>query len=123
MKLFSKLFLLLALPATVYFAVSAFVAGFGENNPSVSVIRLSQTQQGDIVVPYCAVRQDVQGEFVYLLKDGRASKTYIETQAECDIGFRVQQGIEENMLIILNPDDIVNDGESVIAAAGKAEML
>ncbi|MBQ6797359.1 MAG: hypothetical protein IJP10_05010 [Clostridia bacterium] len=122
MKLFSKVLLLLALPTAVYFAVSFLAGSFDEEIPSVSVIRLSGSQQGDIVVPFCAVRQDDEGEFVYLLEEGKAKKNYITTEAECDAGFRVSHGIEENMLVILQPDSIKSDGQCVVATAGKAEM-
>ena len=60
-----------------------------------------------ITVPYEAVMQDENNkEFVYVLQNSRAIKTYITTGLELSKGFEVLEGLDETSLIIENPNGI-----------------
>ena len=52
------------------------------------------------IVPYEAVDQDDNGEFVYILKDGKAYKRYIETGEELSDGVELKTVLAENERII-----------------------
>lgn len=119
MKLFGKLLLFAAIPAAVYLSVNSIARSWGPNIPEVEVIKLTLTQKNETIVPYSAVRQDDNGEYIYTLESGKAVKKYILTDAESDKGFLVKDGIEEGEILIIEPDNIKENGESVIPRAGK----
>ena len=52
------------------------------------------------VVPYEAVNQDNTGEFVYVLKDGRAYKRYVTTGRELSEGVELKTALADNEEII-----------------------
>lgn len=56
------------------------------------------------VVPYEAVNQDGGGEYVYILRDGRAYKRYVETGRELSEGLELKTAIAENEEIITAPE-------------------
>lgn len=119
MKLFGKILLLAAIPTAVYFSVNSIARSWGPNIPEVEVIKLTLTQKNETIVPYSAVRQDDNGEYIYTLESGKAVKKYISTDAESDKGFLIKEGIEEGEILIIEPDNIKENGESVIPRASK----
>lgn len=58
------------------------------------------------VLPYNAIGQDEEGEYVYLLEDGAAVKHKIFTGAEFSDGTEVIKGATINDKVFLDPDDI-----------------
>lgn len=64
------------------------------------------------VVPYEAVNQDGGGEFVYILREGRAYKRYVETGRELSEGLELRTAIGENEEII-TVDELSGNGVSV----------
>ena len=64
------------------------------------------------LVPYEAVNQDDSGEFVYILRDGRAEKLYIETGAELSGGIELKTPIYDSEKII-TVDELVENGGAV----------
>lgn len=58
------------------------------------------------VLPYNAIGQDEEGEYVYLLEDGAAVKHKIFTGAEFSDGTEVKKGATINDKVFLDPEDI-----------------
>ena len=58
------------------------------------------------VLPYNAIGQDEEGEYVYLLEDGAAVKHQIFTGAEFSDGTEVIKGATINDKVFLDPEDI-----------------
>ena len=58
------------------------------------------------VLPYNAIGQDEEGEYVYLLEDGAAVKDKIFTGAEFSDGTEVIKGATINDKVFLDPEDI-----------------
>ena len=58
------------------------------------------------VLPYNAIGQDEEGEYVYLLEDGAAVKHKIFTGAEFSDGTEVIKGATLNDKVFLDPEDI-----------------
>ncbi|MCM1023686.1 MAG: efflux RND transporter periplasmic adaptor subunit [Prevotella sp.] len=71
------------------------------------------TSEPDTVslVPYEAVDQDDNGEFVYVLRDGKAEKLYIETGAELSGGIELKTPVYGEKIITL--DELVENGAAV----------
>lgn len=64
------------------------------------------------LVPYEAVNQDEGGEYVYILKEGKAEKLYIETGAELSGGIELKTPIYDSEKII-TVDELVENGGAV----------
>lgn len=64
------------------------------------------------LVPYEAVNQDDNGEYVYVLKSGKAEKLYIETGAELSGGIELKTTIYDSEKII-TVDELVENGGAV----------
>ena len=65
-----------------------------------------------IVLPYECIRQDEAGEYVFVLREGKAEKRYITVEREFSRGAQVTGAIEEGDPVILCPDDLT-DGMAV----------
>jgi len=67
-----------------------------------------------LVIKSEAVKKDDENkQYLYVLKNGVATKTYVETGLSDDYYFSVLSGIKENDLVILNPPMELTDGMSV----------
>lgn len=64
------------------------------------------------VVPYEAVNQDNGGEYVYVLRDGRAYKRYVTTGRELSEGLELKTTLAENEEII-TVDELSENGVTV----------
>lgn len=64
------------------------------------------------LVPYEAVNQDDNGEYVYILREGKAEKLYIETGAELSGGIELKTTVYDNEKII-TVDELVENGGAV----------
>lgn len=64
------------------------------------------------VIPYEAVNQDGNGEFVYILREGRAYKRYVETGEELSSGVELKTRLSEEERII-TVDELSENGVSV----------
>ena len=60
------------------------------------------------VVPYAAVGQDDNGEYVCVYEDGKAVRRDIKTGAEFSDGTEVVSGIDGNEILLKEPDKITN---------------
>ncbi len=75
------------------------------------------TSEPDVMslIPYEAVNQDDGGEFVYILKDGKAEKLYIETGAELSGGVELKTPVADTERIITVDRPAENGGAVKIA--------
>lgn len=64
------------------------------------------------IVPYEAVNQDENGEYVYILRDGKTEKRYVETGAELSDGIELKTLIMDNECII-TVDKVIENNSSV----------
>jgi len=127
-----------AFPDTVYMGMVEWISGtasavqFGNVKKTAVEIRIKLDEPGEelkqgytasvrlitsepdimTVVPYEAVEQDDGGEFVYILKNGRAEKLYIETGAELPEGVELKTELPEGGRII-SLDSEVQEGMAV----------
>ena len=60
------------------------------------------------VVPYAAVGQDDNGEYVCVYEDGKAVRRDIKTGAEFSDGTEVVSGIDGNEILLKEPDKITD---------------
>lgn len=82
------------------------IAGF-DADAVVEVIRLTDV----LIIRRESVRKDQDGkEFVFVIQDNKANKTYIETGASDNTNVVVISGIDDNHMIIVNPSLEVQDG-------------
>jgi HlyD family secretion protein len=82
------------------------IAGF-DADAVVEVIRLTDV----LIIRRESVRKDQDGkEFVFVIQDNKANKTYIETGAFDNTNVAVLSGIDDNHMIIVNPSLEVQDG-------------
>lgn len=71
------------------------------------------------VVPYGAVMQDDNGEYVFVIVGDRAEKRYVKTGKELEGGFEILSGIKLNEKVVTNPAQIKKNGSFVTVSAGK----
>ncbi|MBV1757875.1 MAG: HlyD family efflux transporter periplasmic adaptor subunit [Dethiosulfatibacter sp.] len=82
------------------------VSGF-DADAVVEVVRLTD----ELIIKRESVKKDLDGkEFVFVIKDNKAIKTYITTGASDNTNIAVLSGINENDIIIVNPSLDVQDG-------------
>ena len=75
-----------------------------------------------LTVPYEAVRQDENNnEYVYTYENGRLRKRVIVTGTEMINEVEILEGIEENSIVIFNPDDVEGEG-AMINIKGRADV-
>lgn len=88
------------------------IAGF-DADAVVEVTRLTDV----LIIRRESVRKDQNGkEFVFVIQDNKAIKTYIETGASDNTNVAVLLGINENDMIIVNPSLEVQDGSPLKVA-------
>ncbi|MGN0674683.1 MAG: efflux RND transporter periplasmic adaptor subunit [Oscillospiraceae bacterium] len=64
------------------------------------------------IVPYEAINQDENGEYVYILKNGRTEKRYVETGTELSDGVELKTLIMDNEYIV-TVDEVIENNSSV----------
>lgn len=84
-----------------------------------SLIKSGYSVMGEIVVedektalilPYSAILQDDNGEYVYIYEHGSAVRKNIKTGAELSKGIEVLSGISESEFVIANPEKAEKSG-------------
>jgi len=73
---------------------------------------LTYVNETALIIPRKNVLKDEKGEFVYLMKDNRAVKSYIETGYD-NGSFEILAGVEPGDSIIVEGLNLVNDGVKV----------
>lgn len=60
------------------------------------------------LLPYSVICQDEQGEYVYVMEQGRANRRYIQTGGELPEGAEIISGLDLNDSVILQPEKVSN---------------
>lgn len=105
-------------PQTGLFQIKAAVQANGQELPSgVSVKITSDTYTADneIIIPYDAVYYETDGSYVYVVKDGRAVKTYVTAGIFDDSSIEIVEGISEGDMVITTWSPRLIDGVEVNA--------
>ena len=76
---------------------------------------VTSTDKGVIVLPYELIRTDEQGDYVFVLKDGRARRTPVKTGKEYKKGIAVDSGIKEKDAVIIYSGELSNGQRVSIA--------
>lgn len=63
-----------------------------------------QEQRNVLVVPLAAVRTDKQGEYVYVIKDGKPVRTSVTTGTTGDTNIQIVKGLTEGQEIVVSGD-------------------
>lgn len=77
-----------------------------KENYSVNTRIHSLDSREIMALPYEAVEQDTNGEYVWAIKNSRAVKQYILTGEEFIDGVEIVQGLQPDDIIIVDPDGI-----------------
>ena len=86
-----------------------------ENGLTVTSTVLIADRQQLLTIPYKAIGQDENGEYVYRIENGRALKSYIVTGQELEDAVEVQSGLELGASIV--------EDHSLIRSAGQLVRL
>ncbi len=70
------------------------------------------------VVPYAAVMQDNDGEYVFVCENEKAVKKYIKTGLELENGYEVIQGLNAGDNVVTSPKAIKNNGQKISTTEG-----
>lgn len=62
------------------------------------------------VLPYSAINQDDDGEFVYVYREGRAEKKYIQTGKELPEGVEISSGLSQGDTILYPASELEDGG-------------
>lgn len=100
--------------------VEATLTMIGQNEQikpgySVSVKIFTDNIKDAILIPYEAICQENTNEYVFIIKEGIAVKTYIETGYELDGYIEIKSGVKYGDIVILSPSDDLKDGDVVEA--------
>ncbi|MBQ4537733.1 MAG: efflux RND transporter periplasmic adaptor subunit [Lachnospiraceae bacterium] len=109
---------------TGLFQVKASVEADGSVLPSgVSVKLTADTYeaQNAILIPYDAVYYDMDGAYVYLCVDGKATKTYVTTDIFDDTTIAIVEGINAGDTVITSWSPNLLDGAAVTASDAVAK--
>lgn len=80
----------------------------------IGVIKENENNQA-LILPYEAVAQDEYNqEYVYIYDEKRAIKQLVTTGQELPQGVEILSGVNENSLVINNPQDVQTPGNVVI---------
>jgi RND family efflux transporter MFP subunit len=101
---------------TGLFQIKGTVYANGEQLPSgVSVKIFAETYKAEqaIIIQYDAVYYENEGAYVYLMKDGKAVKTYVETGIFDDEDIEITSGIVKGDMVITSWSPRLIDGADV----------
>lgn len=81
---------------------------------SVTAKIITDRVKDAMTLPYDCVRQDKNNrEYVYIVKNDRAYKAYVETGYELETETQVKNGINHSDTVIVNPPDDLKPGDKV----------
>ncbi|WP_102048526.1 efflux RND transporter periplasmic adaptor subunit [Pygmaiobacter massiliensis] len=80
---------------------------------SVTAKVLLPQETGLNILPYEAVSQDEEGEFVYTVENGHTQKRYIMTGREFDDGIEICAGLQDTEGVVANAQAVKASGELV----------
>lgn len=80
---------------------------------TVDVKIFTDKQEDAVLVPYEAVTQIGNKEFVFVVKNGRAYQREVATGYELENQIQIQSGVERNDDVVLNPPDSLKNGNKI----------
>lgn len=80
----------------------------------VNVNIITEEKQNIIAIDPKIIKKDMNGTYVYILKDDAAHKKYVKTATEFSDKIEITDGLEENDIIILDPDETIVEGRKII---------
>lgn len=98
--------------ADIYVSVAASDEYLTDGMSVTAKVILPQ-ETGLSVLPYEAVLQDEEGEFVYTVANGHTQKRYVMTGKEFDDGIEICAGLQDSEGVIANPQTVKAAGELV----------
>lgn len=98
--------------ARLYASVEAFDEYLADGLTVTAKVTLP-TQQGILAVPYSAVAQDENGEYVIKVSSGRAQKQYVTTGLELADTLQITQGVSITDYLLQNAADTKGEGEPI----------
>jgi len=78
-----------------------------------ATVQIDENENVLVIKSEAVKKDDENKQYLYVLKDGIANKTYVETGLTDDYYISVLSGIKENDLVILNPPMELTDGMKV----------
>lgn len=69
--------------------------------------------QNVLLIPTKAVKNDEDGDWCYVLRDGAIHKTIIETGLDSGNELEVRSGLQEGDVVVVDPSDGLKDGDAV----------
>ena len=81
---------------------------------SVKVSIVTERVENSLIVPFSAAQNDAGGDYVYLIKGGKAEKVYFEHDVICDSGYVVKNGLISGQKIIADLSDFSGGKINVI---------
>jgi hypothetical protein len=90
-----------------------------KNGYTATVRILTGAPERKRLLPYDAVSQDADGEYIFVLKGSTAVKRYITTGEELPEGVEIVSGLDEGEEVI-NVSEDIEDGEAVAVAGSEA---
>lgn len=79
--------------------------------------------KGVLTAPISAVNSDMDGEFVYVVKDGVVAKKYVTTGMASTEKIEIKSGVEEGENVIVTVDSSIMEGMAVLEAAQQEEEM
>lgn len=89
---------------------------FLRDGMSVDVDILTTNIAGALVVPSAAITREGKNAFVYVIRNGKASKTPVRTGASNDMETIVRSGLAPGQVVIAEKNPLVHDGAAVTPA-------
>lgn len=80
---------------------------------------LTEIHKNALSVPYSCIIQEGNTEYVFLIKDGKASKTEVKTGFGTESVVEIVKGIEKDDIVVLNPTDELEDKTEVKTEVNK----
>ena len=80
----------------------------------VNVSIVIEEKQNIIAIDPKVIKKDINGTYVYILRDDIAHKRYIKTATQFPDKIEVIEGLKENDIIILDPNDNLLEGRKII---------
>lgn len=94
---------------------------FLRDGMSVDVDILTTNVKNALVVPSGAIDKDAKGSFVFVVRKGKLTKTYVRTGTKNDTQTVVKSGLLRGDSVVAARNPLLRDGETVtVAPAGKA---
>ncbi|MGI6406567.1 MAG: efflux RND transporter periplasmic adaptor subunit [Syntrophaceticus sp.] len=87
---------------------------------TVDVVVYRVTPRQSLLIPNEAITEDGESKTVFVVEDGTAKKVNIQTGHSNELYTEIKQGIKENTLVILEPQDI-EEGQKVRLTGGAAQ--